>query len=99
MQDKLKKEILESFEKEFGIHFKDSSGELQFVKEFISDTIDRVREEERERIRWSWDIGDGTDSWCVQIWYGNTLIDAITPQSKSGGKGKFYQILTQKDKE
>lgn len=52
-EDKLKKEILESFEEEeeFGVYFKGSSGELQFAKEFISESIDRVREEEWERIK------------------------------------------------
>ena len=33
----------ESFEKEFGIHFK-ASGELQFVKEFIKELLEKERE-------------------------------------------------------
>ena len=38
-QGKTLEQILEDFEDEFGIHFKDSSGELQFVKIFITESI------------------------------------------------------------
>ena len=39
------------FKDEFGIHFKDSSGELQFAITFIEELLDTAREEERKKIK------------------------------------------------
>lgn len=41
----------ESFTNEFGIHFKDSMGELQFALEWIEAHTQKVRQEERSLIR------------------------------------------------
>jgi hypothetical protein len=46
-----------------------------------------------EGIRWSWDIAEGTDQWCVQIWDGNTLLDSITKKSDDGGMVKLSEAF------
>ncbi len=47
----------------------------------------------KEKVRWSWDIVDGTDGWCVQIWFGDTLLDSITRKSDDGGMVKLANAL------
>ncbi len=46
----LKEQIIKDFNAEFGIHFKDSAGELQFANEFILDALDRQLEEIRKEM-------------------------------------------------
>lgn len=38
----LKDELVKQFRDEFGIHFKDSAGELEFACGFIEDTVDKA---------------------------------------------------------
>jgi len=42
--DNTTKEILEGFKEEFGIHFKDAKGELQFALAFIEEALKKNRE-------------------------------------------------------
>lgn len=74
----------EDFKSEFGIHFKDSSGELDFAIVFIEEVLDKQKQElitiiksmkcdERKMSV----FGKGMDSWEAQTYDDKQLVNAV----------------------
>ena len=87
-QEKSVEEILERFWWNNG-HFETWTDWKNELRATLTQAKEQGAREEREKIRYSWDIADGTDEWCVQIWHGNKCIDSITKHSDDGGMVKL----------